>query len=70
MAHSSSISLHNRGGKRTGAGRKPRPITTKYLALIRCSPEEWGAIKSTTPEERGAILLEFAIHKNQGQGQI
>jgi hypothetical protein len=46
------------GGANRGQGRKQSALN-KYLAVIRCTPEQWEQIKDISPEQRAEILLQW-----------
>lgn len=50
------------GGANRGQGRKKSTLK-KYLAVIRCTPEEWGKIKLLTPEQRAQALVYCSLDK-------
>ena len=47
------------GGANRGQGRKPRPLP-KWLAVVRCTSDDWQVIQTISPEQRAQILVAWA----------
>jgi hypothetical protein len=56
------------GGANRGQGRKHRPLP-KWLAVVRCSADDWQVIQSITPEQRAEILVAWAQANTASTGQ-
>lgn len=60
--------MNKHGGANRGQGRKPRPLP-KWLAVVRCSADDWQVIQSITPEQRAIILIAWAQANTECSGQ-
>lgn len=60
--------MNTHGGANRGQGRKPRPLP-KWLAVIRCTADNWKTIQTISPEQRAEILVEWAQANIECSGQ-